>query len=127
MKAPSIKPGKASATCRLVYAPPDPPVLMVKKGTPKVLMKCSLPIIALSPATNGLQWFDGFCSVLMKSAYPWERYRSCRTLTPSCVPWVYQPPGQPAPCIATKRLFRPCGGVKGEGSGSEVGSKRIAF
>src|SRR5215472_14924341 len=127
MKAPSIRPGKASATCRLVYAPPEPPVLSVKNGTPKVLMKCSLPIIALSPATNGLQLFDGFWSVLMKSAYPCDRYRSCKTFTPSAVPWVYQPPGQPAPCIAIRRLFQPAGGEKGLGSGSEVGSKRIAF
>src|SRR5215831_7609936 len=107
MNAPSIRPGKASATCRLVYAPPEPPVLSVKNGTPNVLMKCSLPIIALSPAKNGLQLLDGFCSVLMNSAYPRERYMSLIGFTPSCDPWVYQPPGHPAPWMAINFRFHP--------------------
>ena len=38
------------------------------KGTPKVSMKCSLPIIVVSPARNELQLFDGCWSVLMKIA-----------------------------------------------------------
>ncbi len=68
MSTPSMRPGNASATCRLVYAPPDPPALIVYTGTPNVSMKCSLPIIVVSPARNALQLLVGWLSVLMKNA-----------------------------------------------------------
>ena len=68
ISTPSNRPGKASATCRLVYAPPDPPVLTVYAGTPNVSMKCSFPIIVVSPARNGLQLLVGWLSVLANNA-----------------------------------------------------------
>src|SRR5918993_4002454 len=98
MRMPSNNPGKASATCSLVYAPPDPPVLRVYKGTPKVSMKCSLPIIVVSPARNELQLFEGCCSVLINIAQPSPSrviFAPARMLTPCAAPWRYQPPGQP--------------------------------
>src|SRR6267142_524594 len=78
-------------------------------------MTCSFPIIAASPASTELQLFDGFCSVLMNSAYPCERYVSLTGLTPSARPCVYQPPGQPAPWIETSLRFQPLGGEQGLG------------
>ena len=63
-----MRPGNVSATWRLVYAPPDVPMLIVKSGTPNVSMKCSLPIIVVSPARRALQLLVGWLSVLMNNA-----------------------------------------------------------
>ena len=41
---------------------------------------------------------------------------------PPAVPWIYQPPGQPAPWMAITRPFHPFGGVFHEGDASAVGS-----
>src|SRR6267143_2683757 len=109
----------------VVYAPPEPPKLMVYAVTPKVSMKCSLPIMAGSQARNGLQLFVGCFSVLMNSAQPSPRrvvFIPVSGFTPSPAPWTYQPPGQPAPWIAIRPLFQPFGGEKGLGAGSLVGS-----
>src|SRR5262245_27618173 len=129
-RTPSNSPGKASATCRLVYAPPDPPVLTVYAGTPNVSMKCSFPIIVVSPARKGLQLLVGWLSVFANSAYPSPsrvRLSAVSRLTPSAAPWRYQPPGQPLPCCAIRRLFQPLGGENGVGGASEVGSCKTTF
>ena len=35
--------------------------------------------------------------------------------TPCAAPWMYQPEGQPTPCIAIRRRFHPFGGENGLG------------
>ena len=60
-------------------------MLSVKKGTPKVSMKCSFPIIVVSPARNGLQLLVGWFSVFVKSAYPSARRATFSGFTP-CTP-----------------------------------------
>ena len=43
--------------------------------------------------------------------------------TPCAAPWMYQPPGQPSPWMASRRLFHAFGGeMTGCGAGSVVGS-----
>src|SRR5215204_1064042 len=127
---PSIRPGKASATCSPVYAPPEPPMLTVKEGTPKVSMKCSFPIIVVSPARKGLQLFVGWLRVLVKIAYPSPSrvtFTPVSGFTPSAPPWRYHPVGQPDPCTAINRRFQAGGGLNGVGAGSVRGLCNIAF
>src|SRR6267142_4171562 len=97
---------------------------------PKVSMKCSLAIIAVSAATNALQLVPGGVSVLAKIAQPSLRrviFAPVTGFVPCAAPWMYQPPGQPPPWVAIRPLFQPFGGENGLGAGSLVGSCSTTF
>src|SRR5262245_54021997 len=97
-------------------------MLSVNNGTPKVSMKCSFPIMVVSPARKGLQLFVGWLRVLMQYAYPSPSLVGSSGLTPITPPCRYHPLGHPAPWMAMSRLFHAGGGENGVGAGSFVGS-----
>src|SRR5690349_9607901 len=98
---------------------------MLRSGTPYVSMKCSLLIMAVSPARKALQLIDGFWSVFVERAYPCPSH--CSFNSESTVPCLYQPPLHPVPWTAMSTRFQPLGGWNGLGSGSEVGSCSVAL
>ena len=70
MLMPSINPGNASATCRLVYAPPDAPVL-IAGGLVYAVGMFGVTVFCNVPLNNALAAVDPAAA---EAASTWARY-----------------------------------------------------